>query len=265
LVWIADIKHVFRWSRIFLFTLIVCGCQSEQKEKLTIAVAANMQYAIQELSEAFALQTGIACNVIIGSSGALTAQITQGAPFDVFVAADLKYPNQLFDKGLAIGDPQVYAYGTLVLWSMNTHLDLSIDGLVQKDVRHIAIANPKTAPYGMATEEVLHHNEIYTAVKEKLVFGESIAQTNQFIMSGSADVGFTAKAVVMSEMMKNKGQWKDIDKDTYTEMPQAMIVLKGSEDQRENAKKFTTFMVSTVAKEILNTYGYGTLDHQNTD
>jgi molybdate transport system substrate-binding protein len=242
----------------FVFILLVsCGDQDRDRG-LTIAVAANMQFAMEEIAMAFTEETGVPCDLIIGSSGKLTAQIVEGAPFDVLVSADMKYPESLREKGLAESDPAVYAYGSLVLWTLEDSLELSLTALKNEEVRHIALANPKTAPYGVAAEDVLRHYGLYDAVKEKLVFGESIAQTNQFITSGAAEAGFTALSVVLSPQMQGKGRWITPDPAAYQPIAQGMVVVRREGENTENGMAFRDFVFSVRAREILAKFGYFT-------
>lgn len=235
---------------------LIMACNGKQKNTLKIAVAANMQFAMKELSKSFTDATGIKCDLIIGASGQITAQIKAGAPYDLFVSADMKYPNELFTSGVAVNKPNVYAYGKLVMWSMHPNIKPTFELLKSKQIRHIALANPKTAPYGAATVEALRHYGIYDEVKEKLVFGESISQTNQFIISGSAEVGFTAKSIVLSPEMNGKGNWVAINDSDYTQIAQGVVILKHNDTKTENATKFYNFLFSPTAKKILTQFGY---------
>lgn len=215
-----------------------------------------MKFAMHELVKVFQHKTGEQCEIIVGSSGKLTAQIKEGAPYDIFVSADMKFPNTLFQSGLTIGKPQVYAYGSLVIWTMNTQLKADFESLFKKQVNHIALANPKTAPYGRAAEEVLKKKDIYEPLKTKFVYGESVGQTNQFIISYVAEIGFTAKSIVLSPNMKGKGNWKDVDTELYSPIKQGVVLLKNRDVHLEGAKKFQQFLFSDKGKEILNKYGY---------
>ena len=243
-------------SVIFVF-LVSCGGK-DRSQGLTVAVAANMQFAMEEIVMAFTEETGVPCDLIFGSSGKLTAQIVEGAPFDVLVSADMKYPESLQEKGLAESAPAVYAYGSLVLWTLEDSLELSLTALKSEEVRHIALANPKTAPYGVAAQDVLWHYGLYDAVKEKLVFGESIAQTNQFITSGAAEAGFTALSVVLSPQMQGKGQWITPDPAAYQPIAQGMVVVRREGRSTENGMAFRDFVFSDRAREILAKFGYFT-------
>lgn len=234
------------------------ACQTSPPQKLSIATAANMQFSMEALVEAFTQKTGFACETIISSSGKLTAQIKEGAPYDVFVSANMKYPNELFQSGLTSQAPEVYAYGQLVLWSMSQTLTPSLDNLAQPTIRHIAIANPKTAPYGIAALEVLQKQPLYSTVKDKLVYGESIAQTNQFIVSKSAELGFTAKSVVLSSKMKGQGLWIEMEDNSYTPIEQGVVLIKrqGQKSISEKAQQFYAFLFSAEAQQILENHGY---------
>ena len=225
---------------------------------LTVAVAANVQYTFEELKAEFEKETGINVKQVIGSSGKFTTQIENGAPFDVFLSADMDYPKTLEKEGLTYNSPKIYAYGTLVLWTMNS-VDLSkgIEAVRDPAVVKIAIASPNTAPYGRQAVNALKHYNLYGRVHKKLVYGESIAQANQFITSKAADLGFTAKSVVLAANMKDQGQWIEIDKDAYDSIAQGTVILKHAEkDHLADAQKFFDFLFSNEAQEIFKKYGY---------
>ncbi len=225
---------------------------------LTVSVAANVQYTFEELKAVFEKETGISVKTVIGSSGKFTAQIENGAPFDVFLSADMDYPKTLHKEGLTVNAPKIYAYGALVIWTM-TDVDLSggIDVLADANVKKIAIASPKTAPYGRQAVNALKHYDLYSHVGKKLVYGESIAQANQFITTKAADVGITAKSVVLAPQLKDKGQWIDVPKEAYEPIAQGVVILKHAE--RGNigeANKLFDFLFSEKAGEIFKKYGY---------
>jgi len=239
---------------ILSYSLLV-GCQDTTPTKLTIATAANMQFAMKELTSSFTIQTGLPCETVISSSGKLTAQIKEGAPFDILVSADMKYPSDLFENGFATSAPETYAHGRLVLWSM-TEQSPSLEILSDETISHIALANPKIAPYGSAAVEVLEHHNILGEVTDKVVYGESIAQTNQFIISKAAEMGFTAKSVVLSPGMKGQGRWIEIDPNIYTPLAQGIVILDNQRGQLDQAQKFYDFLFSQKGKEILDKFGY---------
>ena len=245
---------------ILLLTLLLFSTLSfAQSNQITVAVAANVQFAMQDLKTQFKKETGINIIIIIGSSGQLTAQIKQGAPYDIFISADMIYPKNLFENKFAVDTPKVYASGNLVVWSVKKGIKLSdnLKELLDNKIQKIALANPKIAPYGVATIEALKYFGIYKNVKNKLVFGESIAPTNQFIISGAADIGFTAKSVVMSPSMKGKGIWKEVNPLAYSPIKQGCVILKyGFKNHKIETEKFYNFLFSEKAKKILINYGY---------
>ena len=241
-----------------LFSILACcffftNCQTTENNYLRIATAANMQFAMKAITKAFTEKTNIKCETIVGSSGKLTAQIKAGAPYDIFVSADMKYPNKLYKDGLSSAKPKVYANGKLVLWSMKNEIRLNIETIISNNINHIALANPKTAPYGKAAMETLDFYKFTNQIEDKLVFGESISQTNQFINSQAAEIGFTAKSVVLSPLMKGKGQWIEILDSVYSPIEQGIILLN---DPTEDAKQFQAFLFSEQGSAILKSYGY---------
>lgn len=243
--------------------LVYFGCgRPTGADALTIATAANMQFAMEELADRFSARTGTTCKLTLSSSGKLTAQIREGAPFDLFLSANLKYPETLYREGLAEQPPKVYAYGKLVLWTLSDTLEPRLEALTDPGVRHIALANPETAPYGAAALEVLKHYDLYEAVREKLVYGESIAQTNQFIVSQAAEMGFTAMAAVLSGEMAGKGRWEALDAEAYAPIAQGVLLLRGDPRKKEAALAFYEYLSSAEAAGILEKYGYST--HEQT-
>lgn len=223
-----------------------------------MAVAANAASAFEDLKKTFEEQTGITLQSVTGSSGQLTVQIENGAPFDIFLSADIKYPEAIYKKGLACNSPKIYAYGALVLWTMKD-IDLSqgMKILTDPKVKKIAIASPQSAPYGREVVNVLKHYELFPRVSEKLVYGESLAQVNQFIVSQAADVGFTAKSVVLASGMNNQGRWMEIEKDSYEPIAQGVVILKNVQEKNlAAAQKFFDFLFSKEAEKIFEQYGY---------
>lgn len=248
---------------IIVISAVFFSCDKNNEDKLTIATASNMQFIMRELTESFSKETKIQCEMIVASSGKLSAQIKQGAPFDLFVSANMKYPKDLYESGFTTNKPTIYAYGKLVLWTMSTSSKLSLNWLTSDKVKHIAVANPRIAPYGIPAIEVLKNEGIYELVKEKLVFGESISQTNQFITSGVAEVGFTAKSVVLSPNMKKNDNWIEMNIRSYSPIAQGVVILKNRNDHFDDAQEFCDFLLSPKGGQILYKYGY-TLNNDKT-
>lgn len=247
---------------LFAYILLACfssGFKKPAATKVTVAVAANMQYAFKALQQDYEKRSGAQIETIIGSSGKLTQQITEGAPFDIFISADIKYPQKLYQNHLTAGEPKIYANGVLVLWSAKPGVKpaANLQQLLDDKIKSIAIANPKTAPYGVAAEEILKSYGLLDKVKNKIVYGESITQTSQFIASQAADIGFTAKSIVLSDEMKGKGMWVDLDEKRYTPISQAAVILKyGQDNNAQASQKFYDYLYSAAAKNILKKFGY---------
>ena len=238
--------------------VLLFGCSIPNDDEIVIATASNMRFAMEELTGQFTTLTGIKCNMVVSSSGKLTAQIKEGAPFDMLVSADMKYPIALMEAGLTADTPSVYAYGKLVLWSAVAGYEPVLGDLVSENIEHIAVANPETAPYGAAAEEVLKKYGVLEEVQHKLVFGESISQVNQFIVSRSATLGFTAKSVVLSNQMKGTGNWVDLDQNYYTPIEQGVAVIDNH--RQVKSMQFFEFLLSSDGQEILQKYGYAVSD-----
>lgn len=226
---------------------------------INIAVAANVSYAIDDLIEEFNKQNpNTKVRVTLGSSGKLTAQIKNGAPYDIFMAANMKYPENLNNDGLSATKPLVYAQGGLAMLSAKK-IDFSkgINLTTNSDIEKIAIANPKTAPYGKASVEALKNAKIYDEVEKKFVYAESISQTVSFAIT-AAQIGFIAKSSLYSDKMKKYKEginYSDVDPKLYTPINQGIIILKRAKNNNE-AKAFYEFILSNKAKKIFKEFGY---------
>ncbi len=256
------------WLLLIIMTISACKrdeTESDTDQKLTVAIAASTQYAMEAIKQAFERSNSTNVELIVSSSGKLTAQILQGAPYDVFVSADMNYPDTLNKANLTTTTPVAYAYGTLVMWTCKD-IDLStgIRVLTEPQIKKIAIANPKTAPYGAETMHALSNLRVYDAeLNDKLVYGESIAQTNQYITSGNCEVGFTAKSVVMSPEMRGKGKWVEIKPISYQPIAQGMVItMQGIKQHPKGSVAFYNFLLSEKGREILEAYGYQLPDLQ---
>ena len=228
-------------------------------QTITVAAAANMKYAVTDIAKAFTKESGIDVKIITGASGKLTQQIMSGAPYDAFLSADVEFPAKLANGGFTTTPSQVYALGSLVLWS-DTGIDLSRGVAIVADplVKKIAIANPKTAPYGVEAINAMKYYKVSDKVDGKLIIAESISQVGAYVTTKAVDVGFMAKSILLSPEMKNVGKWVEIDDKAYNTIDQAMVGLKnGSPENQIAAKKFLRFMSSPKAIAILKTNGYG--------
>lgn len=225
--------------------------------EIKVAVAANVSYAMPKLKAKFAkLRPDIVVHETLTSSGKLTAQIRNGAPYDLFMSANMKYPKALYKDGLAITKPLIYAQGSLAYLSANKKDFTSGIALIKgKDIQKIAIANPKTAPYGKASVEAMKNAKVYKDVKDKLVYAQTISQTVTYALTAT-DIGFVAKSTLYSDKMKKykKGEnWADVNPKLYTPINQGIVLLKGAS---KDAKAFYDFCLSNDAKEIFRSFGY---------
>ena len=218
-----------------------------------VAVAANFADAAKEIAVAFKARTGHDAVLSFGSSGQLLAQIQQGAPYKVFLSADDERPKALVAEGLALSDTRfTYAIGKLVLWSKNSAFVKDEATLREKAFSKIAIANPAAAPYGIAALEVLKSLKMDQALKSKIVMGNSIAQTFQFIDTGNAELGFVA----LSQLVGQSGgsRWL-VPQALYSEIRQDAVLLK-SAAQDEASRAFLVFLKSPEARAIIEKFGY---------
>lgn len=228
-------------------------------EKINIAVAANVSYAIDDLiSEFNKTNPDTKVQVTLGSSGKLTAQIKNGAPYNIFMAANMKYPEALYNENIAITKPIIYAQGSLAILSTKK-LDFAkgINLAAAKEVNKVAIANPKTAPYGKASVEAFKNAKIYKEVEKKLVYAESISQTVTYAITAT-DMGFIAKSSLYSpkmSMYKEGINWTDVDAKLYTPINQGIVILNNAKDNKE-AKAFYDFILSPKARKIFEEFGY---------
>ncbi len=237
---------------MFLTTYSMAG-------SVSIALAANVADAMVELKKEFALvQPDTKLNVTLGSSGKLTAQIKNGAPYELFLSADMNFPEALYKEGIAVTRPVVYAQGALAYLGKTPQDFTKGMALVKDDaIAKIAVANPKTAPYGRAALEAMKKAGVYDAVKGKLVFAESISQTVVYAVT-AADIGFIAKSSLYSPTMsqyKEGTHWAEVDPSLYAPINQGIVLLKAGEQNKE-AKALYDFILSTKGKEILKKFGY---------
>ena len=231
------------------------------QRQVTVAAAADLKFAFEEIAAEFQKRhSSIKIQASYGSSGNFFAQISNKAPFDMFLSADMDYPRKLVDQGLAAKETEfLYGVGRIVVWVPNqSSLDLNklgIGALLDPSVKKIAIANPKHAPYGRAAEAALKKLGVYDKVKDRLVLGENIAQTAQFVQSGSADIGIVALSLAMAPAMKDTGRYWEIPVDAYPRMDQGGVILSSSKD-KDAAQELRGFITSAEGKAILKKYGF---------
>lgn len=228
---------------------------------VAIAAAANLVYVLDALNAEFKRTTpAIAVTTATGASGSLFAQIAHGAPFDVFLSADTGYPAQVAAQGLGPASSlRIFATGRLVVWTTRADLDLNdLSALVRATtVRKVAIAQPKTAPYGRAAQATLEKLGAWSATQSKIVLGESISQTAQFVETGNADLGFVALSLVLSPRLVHTGRWREIPPELFAAAPldhAAVLTTRGAANPA--AQRFFEFLGGDAAKKILRASGY---------
>jgi molybdate transport system substrate-binding protein len=231
-----------------------------QDRHLDVAAAADLKFAMDDLVGAFGkAHPGITVSVSYGSSGNFLSQIQNGAPFDLFFSADIEYPRRLAEAGLAPkGSEFLYAVGRLVVWaptSSRIQIERGVEALAAPEVRRIAIANPTHAPYGRAAEAALRKLGVYDAVKDRLVFGENVAQAAQFVQSGAADAGIIALSLALAPALAAEGRYFEVPLDAYPRMDQGGIVLNRASDP-EAARMFRDFVLGAEGRATLKRQGF---------
>ena len=232
------------------------GIRQVAADEIRVAVASNFTAAIKHISERFQKDTGHTITLIFGSTGKHYAQIKNGAPFDAFFAADVKRPALLEQEGVAVpGSRFTYAVGKIILWSPQPGLvDTEANVLKKSDFHHLAIANPKLAPYGQAAREVLQAYGVWEQLQDRLVRGENIEQCYQFVESGNAELGFVAYAQLKRPDHPLAGSMWIVPQALYTPIEQQAVLLK----DHEAARAFMAFAKSARARKIIQDLGYDT-------
>jgi molybdate transport system substrate-binding protein len=241
-----------------LGALLATVVQVANAGEVNAAVAANFTAPVQQIAELFQKETGHTVKFSFGSSGKFYSQIKEGAPFDVFLAADEKNPKLLEEEGLAVKDSRfVYALGKLVLWSAKPGFVDDKGAVLGKDgFNKVAYADPKLAPYGLAAQETFQKMKLWDKVQSKLVTGESITQTYQFAATGNADLAFIALSQITKDGKVTEGSWWIVPSDMYTPIKQSAVQLSAAKDPVA-AKAFMTFLKSEKALAIIRGFGYG--------
>jgi len=247
-----------RFELAVVLTLILAVVLSAGQD-ITVAAAADLQSAMQEVVGRFQEQTGKTVRVTYGSSGNFFQQIQNGAPFDVFFSANLDYAKKLDAAGLTEpGNYYQYARGKIVIWvRKDSTVDLSsgVRALLDPSIKKIAIANPEHAPYGQAAVAAMRKADIYETLKDKFVLGENISQTASFVVSGAADVGIVALSLALSPNMKDKGRYTEIPASDYPPIEQACVVLKSAKN-KQLSQDFLAYIKTAAVRDIFVRYGF---------
>jgi molybdate transport system substrate-binding protein len=230
------------------------GAGSDIPATLTVSAAADLTPAFEELGRLFERETSVKVTFNFGSTGQLTQQIEQGAPVDLFAAANARFIEELERENLILPDTKaLYAQGRITIWTRaGSPLRLErIEDLARADVRRVAIANPEHAPYGAAAREALQSTGIWEAVQPKLVFGENIVQTLQYAETGNVD----AAIVALSISIGGAGRWTLVPQEAHQPLNQTLAVIRGARREAE-ARRFAAFINSPPGRAVMRKYGF---------
>lgn len=243
---------------IQIAVLALAFAATARAEETQVAVAANFTAPAKLIAAEFEKETGHKAVLAFGATGKLYAQIKNGAPFEVLLAADDRTPAKLEEEGMAVRDSRfTYAVGQLVLWSARPDLvDEEGEVLEKGDFKHLAIANPKTAPYGAAAIETLTALKLLEALTPKLVQGENIAQTHQFVVSGNAELGFVALSQVWKDGKLTSGSAWVVPEALHTPIRQDAVLLNSGAGNAA-AVAWLDFLKGEKAREVIHAFGYG--------
>lgn len=255
-------RNVLRALLCLLSMQVPTGARAgEAGPPLRVAAAADLKFALDEVVSKYRqVRPGVEVSLTFGSSGRFYAQLQNGAPFDVYLSADVAYPRRLTDEGIAVpGSEFPYAVGRIVLWvPKESPLAVEKQGmkvLLSGAVRHLAIANPQHAPYGKAAEAALKKYGLYDQLKDKLVFGENASQTAQFAQTRSVDAAILPLSLASAPALATDGRYWLIPMDAHPKLEQAGVRIKASTNPLE-ALRFTEFLAGPDGRAILKRYGF---------
>lgn len=248
---------VITLSLTLLTTLVfglACRRSNNQTPQLTVAAASDLTQAFEEIGREFEASHKIKVVFVFGSTGMLTRQIENGAPMDLFAAANVAYVNELEQKGLIIPDTKaIYARGRITLWTtFDSQLKVeSVADLTRPEIKRISIANPDHAPYGLAAKQALESAGVWEALKPKLVYGDNIRQTLQYAETGNVDVAIVA----LSLSQQSRGRWTLVPEQLHQPIDQGLAVIKSTHNEQAS-RAFAGFITGQRGKEILRKYGF---------
>ena len=246
-----------RLVKPFLLACALALALSAHAEKITVAAAADLKFAMDEIVTSFKkTNPNEEIDVIYGSSGKFHTQIQQGAPYDLYFSADIAFPRELARKGFAASEVMPYALGRIVLWSAGMDASkMTLASLTDPKIVRIAIANPKHAPYGKRAEEALRASGLWEKLEPKLVYGENITHTAQFVQTGNAQVGIIALALAINPELANKGGYWLIPDNLHEPLEQGFIITKPAAGNAL-ARRFADYMGSQPARAVMTKYGF---------
>lgn len=243
---------------ILSIALTCNALKTEAQNKIMIGAASDLKFALDSIISIFKTQNSkTEINISYGSSGKIFEQICNDAPFDLYFSADISYPNKIKERGFAISSVKTYGFGRIVIWSKKIDpRNKKMVSLLDPTLKKIAIANPDHAPYGARAKESMIHFKIYNTVKSKLVYGENISQTAQFVTTGAADIGIIALSLALSpNILKEKGEYYIIPEESHHRLEQGYVILKHAKGN-ETANNFFNFFSSPTSIKILTSFGF---------
>lgn len=255
---------------ILSFFLVFFLIQTDAQTIIKVAAAANLRYVLEEIKKQYESEhPSSKIDITFGPSGTFTQQILNGADFNFFMAADMDYPKKIVAAGCADGDAETYIYGKLALWSLKLNVSDGLKSILLPQVKKIAIANPKGAPYGESTIKLLTTQGLYNKISNKIVWGNDISQTAQFAFSGNAELGFIALSLAFAPDMQGKGHFYVFPEDICPPQEQGCVLIKKSQviqNEKEEATQFKNYIMSHKCDSLWIKFGYGlikTKKHQH--
>ncbi len=250
-------RTIFASALVIFALLAPAGSRVQAAGNLTIAAASSLRYVLPDIVRGFERQYPQArIEVIYGSSGKMRTQIVNGAPFDLFLSADMAYPQSLVDQGMTTGQVQVFALGRLAIWSLRRNVEgLDVGDLLAPSFKRIAIANPVHAPYGLAARQALQSRGVWGPLYARFVFGENIGQTAHFVLSGAVDAGLIAFSLILSPGMTGKGSHTLIPAELHKPIRHGLVIIR-HKTQKPVARAFAGHLLSSAVHAILQRYGF---------
>ena len=241
---------------VLLLLLILLPSLVEAKRVVKVAAAANLRYVLEQIRQDYEkAHPNDDIEITFGSSGTLTGQIVNGAPFDLFMAADIDFPKKVYQAGYAASSVKTYIFGKVALWSASINLSKGINSVLLPSIKHISIADPQKAPYGKLSVYALKKTGLYTKIAKKIVWGEDIGQAAQFAFSGNAEIGFVALALAKAPNMRNKGKYYILPTKICPPVRQACVILKYGAHNKA-AVDFMNYFMSKKCNRTWINFGY---------
>jgi molybdate transport system substrate-binding protein len=242
-------------KKYFIFLCLLLSLEIHS-QIVRVAAASNLRFILEEIKiQYLKMNPNSVIEISLGSSGALTQQIIHGAPFDIFMSADISFPQKLQDEGCTVGAIKTYGFGKLVLWSNTLDVSKGMSILGEKKMKRIALVKPEIGPYGEVAVQCLKFYKLYEVLKPKFIYADNVSQAAQFAETGNAEAAFIAYALVLGPELKNKGTYFVPDPKSYKPVEQALVLLKNSKGNQE-ALKFKDFVLSDACKPLFEKYGF---------